>query len=291
MINVTNGSADDYGFPFIDVVHNEGFLEEEKIILKENTNSASMNGKDYATFPTKAILYDKDNSEGSTNLTFQGFQSGGVFHFEIKFIDHFGHNVSYVKNFSAELYVVGEGSEDQASPVFGQTTTAMNNNGSILFTGARLSAKDVITYKVALRYLHQGQELKMNHTNFIEVEVRSCKIGEAAERDENDVLECRPCSNGQFSWDSSQGHCQRCDGIEGVECVGNAALPKCHYWHYSSFSTRTWKCIFREACAYENRLGQIREIVTRAHESGEMHSFEDQDDVQCAIVCFHTPQS
>jgi len=79
MINVTNGSADDYGFPFRNVIHNEGFLEEEKIILTDNTNLASMNGKDYATFPTKAILYGKDNSEGSTNLTFESFRSGDPF--------------------------------------------------------------------------------------------------------------------------------------------------------------------------------------------------------------------
>jgi len=160
----------------------------------------------------------------------------------------------------------------------------MEDNGSVLFRETRLRGKTDTTYKLNLRYLYLGQEMRLNDTTFVNVTVRPCKIGEATLRGADNVIDCRNCGDGQFNWNASEEECQSCQGLEGVECRGNVAIPKDEYWQYSSFSTNMQKCISREACEYKDRNESIQEMANSAHEEGRNLSFHDLNDKQCAKV-------
>eukprot|EP00210_Caulerpa_lentillifera_P003657 g3491.t1 len=190
-------------------------------------------------------------------------------------------NVLYMKDFTAELHVPEEELEHQNVTLYGQTKEVMKKSGYVHFTGARLSGEENALVTILVRFVHRGQELRMNHSYLIEVKIRPCRIGEVTNKDDNGVIECKKCGTGQFSWNSSI-ECKSCEGIEGVECHGSTAVPKDHYWHSSSFSRNMSKCILPRACKYEGRNSTINETESQAHSNNTQVFYWDEDSVQCA---------
>ena len=86
----------------------------------------------------------------------------------------------------------------------------------------------------------------------IEVEVRSCRIGEFVQ--ENGKL-CVPCSGSQYNFRSNHSACVPCP--EHGNCTANIIHPAKGYWHRNPCSQYMQQCLSREACDFAEREADL----------------------------------
>ena len=86
----------------------------------------------------------------------------------------------------------------------------------------------------------------------IEVEVRSCRIGEFVQ--ENGTL-CVQCSGSQYNFKSNHSACVPCP--EHGNCTTNVIHPDKGYWHRIPCSQYMQQCLSKEACGFAEREADL----------------------------------
>eukprot|EP00210_Caulerpa_lentillifera_P008407 g8019.t1 len=282
MIAITDGSAASDGDPLLSQAQNSVFLTESGIVFTNNSNKQGGYGAHFASFPVRGVLTSNDANfgAGSSILTFAEFRSGDRLKFDIEFEDAFAQRVSAVANFTGEITFNSLESDSLALELSGQTSSRMNDNGLMRFTGTKLAGRTGMSYTLKLQFLLRGQELTMEESLSIKVTMRECRIGEFT-RIDDDVIECIQCGAGTFSSNASEQDCTSCEDIEGGRCFGLAAVPENHYWHATSFSLNMIRCIGNEACSYKGRFSDINHTETEAHLQGKEISYKNGTSAQC----------
>eukprot|EP00210_Caulerpa_lentillifera_P003717 g3550.t1 len=285
MINITNGSIESDGVPFIKQAQDGGSaLERLGITFSNNMISEDGYGKNFASYPVRALLFSEDADEGKegvSTLTFSKFRSGDRLRFDIEFQDAFGQNVTSFANFTGELVYDSVSSGNAPLELSGQTSGRVEADGCMRFSGSKLEGQSGRNYILKLQYLLRGRELMMEMPLLINVTMRPCRIGEFT-RIDNEVIECLDCGAGTFSSNASRQKCRSCEDMDGGQCFGRVAVPEDHYWHSSSFSLKMTRCIGQEACSYNGRFKKLNKTETEAHLKGKEISYTNGDNTQCS---------
>eukprot|EP00210_Caulerpa_lentillifera_P003655 g3489.t1 len=267
MINLTdNEGVNSYGFPITEAAGNNSILSSTGVHVNNNKNWIGGYGPNYASFPARAVLLTDEDTNGYSTLALE-FRSGDPLDFRVVFYDHFNQRVTFVQNLTAAIRSIENDSKV-----------------SLRFTGQHTAQMDSminVQYMLHLHFFLDGAELFMEDPVFIQIEIKSCRIGEYTRR-HGSIFECNKCEAAHFNSDPENDKCQSCEDIIGVRCSGLVAIPENHYWHVSSLSIQSVKCIGREACYFSNRFNIINETEYLAHLRNEIITYEFNNSYQCA---------
>eukprot|EP00210_Caulerpa_lentillifera_P000434 g420.t1 len=85
----------------------------------------------------------------------------------------------------------------------------------------------------------------------LSIMVRDCSVNEYLSRLGRS---CSECDTASYNFNIST-ECSRCP--EGADCTGRYIIPEDEYWHKSPCHNKVQKCIFGEACKYQDRALNI----------------------------------
>lgn len=119
----------------------------------------------------------------------------------------------------------------------------------------------------------------------IEVQIRGCRIGEAAAASGSI---CEPCNGETYNFFPEDGmNCQPChkDG----NCVETFIRPNKGHWHQSPCSDHIQRCLTNKECDFEGRDEKLAEMM----KSYENCNFDERfitsyNEAQCAVVGIYT---
>ncbi len=116
----------------------------------------------------------------------------------------------------------------------------------------------------------------------IDVDVRSCRIGEFVQ---DDGALCLPCSGSQYNFEPNATECASCP--ENGDCTTNVILPRRGHWHRTPCSKHIQRCISRKACDFDGREDTLS-ALTQSLDDCDFDELLDKEysKAQCRKVCF-----
>ena len=275
-------------------------LEECEVSFHENSVLEGGYGKNVASTPFRAFLINRDGEgAGLPEKTFtnSSFLSGDRLRFDVKFRDGLDEPVTFAESLTARISCDKERSKKRSADcstleISGQEIAQARENGVMNFTAVRLRGLRKRTYILRIDYSSTSELQTLNvDPSFIQVKMRSCKIGERTVSKEGEYLECQECGQGKFQPSPDRHECLPCNEVENhTHCDGQTIVPRDGYWHATSFSFAAQECIGHDACRSskedgKTRTERLREAAREAHERGELllHNFS-QNNTLCGKV-------
>ena len=275
-------------------------LEACGVSFHENSVVEGGYGENVASTPLKAFLINRDG-EGARlpekTFTNSSFLSGDRLRFDVKFRDGLDEPVTFAESLMARISCDEETSKKQSAEcskleISEQETAQASKDGVMKFRAVRLRGLRKRTYTLRIDYRSTSELQTLNvDPSFIQVTMRSCKIGERTVSEEGDYLECQECGQGEFQPFPDRHECLPCNEVENhTLCDGQTIVPRDGYWHATSFSFAAKECIGHDACRSSKKDGKtrtdrLREAAREAHERGEFlpHNFR-QNSTLCRKV-------
>ena len=263
-------------------------LEACNVSFSENSVVEGGYGENVASAPLKAFLINRD-SEGLPERAFvnSSFLSGDRLRFDVEFRDGLDEPVTFAESLTARISCDEKTSEKQSADcstleISGQETAQASKEGVMNFTAVRLRGLRKRTYTLRIDYRSTSELQTVNvDPSFIQVTMRSCKIGERTVSQEGEYLECQECGQSEFQPFPDRHECLPCNEVGNhTHCDGQTIVPRDGYWHATSFSFAAKECIGHDACRSpkkdgKTRTDRLREAAREAHERGEplLHNF------------------